>query len=296
MAKILITGGYGQLGTALSEVLENEDILLTDSDSMDITDKDQVKKVFNEYKPDWLVHGAALTNVDGCEENPELADKVNHLGTKILAEQCKKSGVKMIYISTDYIFDGAKGAPYLEDDKPNPQSAYGRTKLEGEKDARSIVGAYVLRTSWVYGQGHNFVGAMLKLADKTDGIKVVNDQFGRPTYALDLAKAIRDVIKKQPPLPVVPAPSAVIPAEAGIYNVTGDGEIISWADFAKEIFELSGKDTKVTGISTEEYFKGNQDKKIAPRPAYSALDLSKSKKAGLSLRDWKEALAEYMAL
>ena len=289
MARVLITGGYGQLGTALKEILADEEILLTDSDSMDITNAEQIEKTFADFKPDWLMHGAALTNVDGCEENPELAEKVNHIGTKILAEQCKKSGVKMIYISTDYIFDGTKGAPYLEDDKPNPQSVYGSTKLEGEKDARNIAGAYVLRTSWVYGQGHNFVETMLKLADKMDEIKVVDDQFGRPTYALDLAKAIRDVIKNQPPLPV-------IPAAAGIYNVTGDGEVISWADFAKEIFELSGKDTKVTGISTEEYFKGNQDKKIAPRPAYSALDLSKSKKAGLSLRDWKEALAEYMAL
>ena len=289
MAKILITGGYGQLGTALKEVLEDEEILLTDTDSMDITNVSQVEKVFNESQPDWLMHGAALTNVDGCEENPELAEKVNYFGTKILAEQCKKSGAKMIYISTDYIFDGTKGSPYTEDDEPSPKSEYGITKLAGEKAAKEIAGSYILRTSWVYGEGNNFVRTMLKLSEKMDEIKVVNDQFGRPTYALDLAKAIRDVIKNQPPLPV-------IPAAAGIYNVTGDGEVISWADFAKEIFELSGKDTKVTGISTEEYFKGNQDKKIAPRPAYSALDLSKSKKAGLSLRDWKEALAEYMAL
>ena len=282
MARALITGGYGQLGAALKEILAGEEILLTDSDSMDITSVEQVGKAFSDFKPDWLVHGAALTNVDGCEENPELAEKVNHIGTKILAKQCKNTGVKMIYISTDYIFDGTKESPYLEDDKPNPQSIYGITKLAGEKEAKDIANAYVLRTSWVYGQGHNFVGTMLKLSDKMDEIKVVNDQFGRPTYALDLAKAIKDVIKKEP--------------EIGIYNVTGDGEIISWADFAKEIFKIANKYTKITGILTEEYFKGNQGKKIAHRPAYSALDLSKSKKAGLSLRDWREALAEYMAL
>ena len=281
MAKILITGGYGQLGTALKEVLEDEEILLTDTDSMDITNAGQVEKVFNEFRPDWLMHGAALTNVDGCEENPELADKVNRLGTKILAEACKKNGVKMIYISTDYIFDGTKGFPYTEDDEPSPKSEYGSTKLAGEKAAKEIANSYILRTSWVYGEGNNFVRTMLKLSEKMDEIKVVNDQFGRPTYALDLAKAIRDVIKKSP--------------KVGTYNVTGDGKIISWADFAAEIFEIARKNTKVIGISTEEYFSGNKDKKIAPRPAYSALDLTKSKQAGLSLRDWRDALAEYLS-
>ena len=295
MAKVLITGGYGQLGTALKEVLEDEEILLTDTDSMDITNAGQVEKVFNEFRPDWLMHGAALTNVDGCEENPELADKVNRLGTKILAEACKKNGVKMIYISTDYIFDGTKGSPYTEDDEPSPKSEYGSTKLAGEKAAKEIANSYILRTSWVYGEGNNFVRTMLKLSEKMDEIKIVNDQFGRPTYALDLAKAIRDVIKKSPPLPVIPARQRSGKHPAGIYNVTGDGKIISWADFAAEIFEIARKNTKVIGISTEEYFSGNKDKKIAPRPAYSALDLTKSKQAGLSLRDWRDALAEYLS-
>lgn len=284
--KILVTGGYGQLGTALKEVLKNEEVLLTDTDSMDITESGQVEKVFEEFKPDWLVHGAALTNVDGCEETPELADKINHIGTKILAQQCKKSGVKMIYISTDYVFDGTKDSPYTEEDEPNPKSVYGSTKLDGEKAASDTVNAYILRTSWVYGEGNNFVRTMLKLSEKMDEIKVVNDQFGRPTYAPDLAKAIYDVIKKEP--------TPVIPAQAGIYNVTGDGDIISWADFAEEIFKIADKDTKVKGISTEEYFAGNSGKKIAPRPAYSALDLTKSKEAGISLTDWQVSLKSYL--
>ncbi|MDO8506986.1 MAG: dTDP-4-dehydrorhamnose reductase [bacterium] len=278
--RILVTGGYGQLGTALKEVLKDEAVLLTDSDSMDITDVDQVGKVFNDFKPDWLVHGAAFTNVDGCEESPELADKVNHLGTKILAQMCKKADVKMIYIGTDYTFDGTKDSPYTEDDEPNPQSVYGRTKLEGEEAVQEILGGYILRTAWVYGEGNNFIQAVLNLSGKMDEIKVVNDQFGRPTYALDLAKAIYDVIKKEP--------------EVGIYNVTGGGDVISWADFAEEIFKIVGKNTKVTGISTEEYFAGNKDKKIAPRPAYSALDLTKSKEVGLSLSDWPSSLKNYL--
>ncbi len=249
MTKILVTGGYGQLGKALEKVLRKEDILLTDTDTMDITDIGQVERVFKEFKPEWLVHGAALTNVDGCEESPDLADKINHIGTKNLAEACKKFDCELIYISTDYVFDGTKGKPYTEDDKPNPKSVYGKTKLGGERAVQKISGGYILRTSWVYGEGNNFVQTMLKLSEKMDKIKVVNDQFGRPTYAPDLAKAIYGVIKKEP--------------EKGIYNVTADGNAISWADFAKEIFKVAGKDTKVTGISTEEYCSSNKNKKIA---------------------------------
>lgn len=286
MTKILVTGGYGQLGTALKEVLKKEEVLLTDVDTMDITSAEQVEKIFTDFKPEWLVHGAALTNVDGCEENPELADKINHLGTKVLADACKKFNCKMIYISTDYVFDGMKGSPYTEEDKPNPQSIYGETKLAGEKAVQKISGGYILRTSWVYGEGNNFARTMLKLSEKMDEIKVVNDQFGRPTYAPDLAKAIYDVIKKDP--------LSVVLAQAGIYNVTGDGDVISWADFAEEIFKVAGKKTKVIGISTEEYFAGNKDKKIASRPAYSALDLTKSRKTGLFLTNWRPSLLEYL--
>lgn len=277
---ILVTGGYGQLGTALKEVLKHEEMLLTDTDSMDITEASQIEKVFTEFQPEWLVHGAALTNVDGCEENPELADKINHIGTKILAEQCKKSDCKMIYISTDYVFDGTKSSPYTEEDEPNPKSVYGSTKLAGEKAVQEICGGYILRTSWVYGEGNNFVRAVLRISEKVDEMKVVNDQTSRPTYAGDLARAVYDVIKKVP--------------KVGIYNITGDGEVVSLADFAKEIFGVAGKDTKVIEVSTEEYYAGVTDKKIAPRPAYSALDLTKSKKLGLSVSDWKLSLLEYL--
>ncbi|MEI7690488.1 MAG: dTDP-4-dehydrorhamnose reductase [bacterium] len=276
MTKILITGGNGQLGLALKDVLAKEEILLTDTDNMDITSPDQIEKIFSDFKPTHLVHGAAMTNVDGCEENPDIAQKVNAEGTKNLAEACNKHKCQMIYVSTDYVFDGTKQEPYTEENKTNPQSVYGKTKLDGEKYTLELPDSYVVRTSWVYGEGKNFVRTMLTLSEKMDEIRVVNDQFGRPTYAPDLAQAIYDIIQKQP--------------ESGIYNVTGDGSIISWADFAKEIFKIAGKKTKVVGISTDEYLSQYPDKKIAPRPSYSFLGLSKTKNNDMPLELWNSSL------
>jgi dTDP-4-dehydrorhamnose reductase len=280
MSKILVTGGNGQLGKALRDVLKKEETLFTDVEEMDITDPAKIEKVFGMFKPTWLIHGAAMTNVDGCEENPALAKKINEDGTKNLVEACKKYGCRMIYISTDYVFDGTKKEPYTEEDKPNPQSVYGKTKLAGEKATLELPDSYVLRTSWVYGDGKNFVKTMLALSEKMDEIKVVNDQIGRPTYAADLAGAIYDVIKKKP--------------TPGIYNVTGDGEPISWAEFAEKIFEISGKRTKVVGISTEEYFKQYPGKKIAPRPSYSVLSNEESKESNLHISEWQNSLTNYI--
>lgn len=278
--RILVTGGYGQLGTALGDVLVSEEVLLTDTDNMDITDPAQIEKVFSDFKPEFLVHGAAYTNVDGCEENPELAEKVNTLGTQNLVQACIKFGIPMIYISTDYVFDGKAKEPYKEDATTNPQSVYGKTKLAGEEVTKKVPEWYILRTSWVYGEGNNFVRTMLALSEKMDETKIVSDQFGRPTWAVDLAKAISDVVKKQP--------------EIGIYNITGDGNVVSWADFAREIFKIAGKSTKVIPITTEEYLADKKDKKIAARPAYSALSLTKSKNAGLFLSAWQRSLREYL--
>ena len=288
--KILITGGNGQLGTALKQVLVNEEIILTDTDNMDITDPAQIERVFADFKPEFLVHGAAYTNVDGCEENPELAEKVNAGGTKNLAQACQKAGIPMIYISSDYTFDGTATEPIPEDATPNPLSVYGKTKLAGEEATIALGSSYVLRTSWVYGEGHNFVRTMLALSEKMDEIKVVNDQFGRPTYALDLALAIYDVITS-----VIPGRKpGTHPIPPGIYNVTGDGPIISWADFAAEIFKITGKKTKITGISTAEYLSDRKDRKIAPRPMYSALKLSKSRENNITIHDWKTSLFDYL--
>ncbi len=280
MRRILVTGGNGQLGLALKEVLVKEKILLTDTDNMDIKVSAQIETVFAEFKPTHLIHGAAMTNVDGCEENPEMAEKVNASGTRNLAEACKNHHCQMIYISTDYVFDGTKKEPYTEQDKTNPQSVYGKTKLEGEKYTLDLPNSYVVRTSWVYGEGKNFVRTMLALSEKMAEIRVVNDQFGRPTYALDLARAIYEIINKQP--------------KPGLYNVTGDGDIISWADFAREIFKIAEKKTRVVGISTEEYLAQYQDKKIAPRPMRSSLELYKITNIS-KINNWSISLGKYLS-
>lgn len=279
--RILVTGGEGQLGVALRQVLAGEDALFTDIGDLDVTDDAAVAQVFDSFRPTWLLHGGAMTNVDGCEDNPRLAWKVNTEGTGYLAEACDRTGCRMVFISTDYVFPGTSPAPYSEQDPPEPLSVYGRTKLEGERRALSLPGAYVLRTSWVYGKGKNFVKTMLALSKKTPEVRVVSDQRGRPTYALDLARAMLDLMSKRP--------------EGGIYNVTGDGAVISWAEFARTIFELTCVETKVTEITTREYLAQFPDRKIAPRPANSALCLEKSRNAGLRLRDWREALTEYLA-
>jgi len=277
--KILVTGGNGQLGNALKEILKNEEVLFTDTGEMDITKPEMVEEVFSQFKPDWLFHGAAYTNVDGCEVNKDVCTLVNDRGTEILANACKKYNIKMIYISTDYVFDGTATKPIKPDAKPNPVSVYGATKLAGEKHTLRVEG-YVLRTSWVYGDGKNFVRTMLELAEKYSELSVVSDQLGRPTAAIDLAKAIYDVAKKEP--------------EVGIYHVTGDGPVISWADFAKKIYEIAGKKTKVNFVTTKQYYEGKDMSQIATRPAYSALDLAKTKDADLYLANWEESLKTYL--
>jgi dTDP-4-dehydrorhamnose reductase len=278
--KILVTGGYGQLGTALSEVLREHEVRLTDTDTMDITNPIQISAIFAEFEPEVLVHGAAYTNVDGCEQNPVLAEAVNAQGTRNLAEACREHGVAMVYISTDYVFDGTKATPYLPEDEPNPISTYGRSKLKGEQEAASVPSHWILRTSWVYGIGKNFLQTMLGLAENHDELTVVGDQVGRPTWATDLALAIKDVAEKKP--------------EYGIYHVTGDGPLTSWAEFATKIFEIRELPTKVRAVTTADYFGGKEEGSYAPRPLYSALDLSKSREAGLHLADWEESLRQYL--
>jgi dTDP-4-dehydrorhamnose reductase len=282
MTRILVTGSKGQLGHALKSVLADEEALFTDLEEMDITNFDQVEAVFSEFKPEFLVHGAAYTNVDGAEIDTETAEKVNATGTKNLAEACRKHGTKLIYISTDYVFDGSGDKPYLHDDQTNPKTVYGKTKLGGEGAVKDVPKWWILRTSWLYGEGGNFVRTMLNLAKENQSLKITGDQYGRPTSADDLAKAILNVIKKQP--------------EIGIYHVTGDGPIVSWAEFAQKIFDLSNLKVAVTGRTTEDYVseKEKEGKRIAPRPKYSALDLEKTKAAGLYVSDWEKSLRKYL--
>ncbi|HBG81394.1 TPA: dTDP-4-dehydrorhamnose reductase [candidate division CPR2 bacterium] len=280
--KYLVTGANGQLGNGLRKILPESEAVFTDVAELDVTDREAILGMLEKEKPEYVLHCAALTNVDGCEDNPELADKINHKSTEYFAEGCNKVNATLMYISTDYVFDGTAKEPYKVDDKPNPQSAYGKTKLLGEEAAKKAKKCYIIRTAWVYGDGHNFVKTMLRLSETMPEIKVVNDQIGKPAWADDLAKAMIGVIEKNLP--------------QGVYHFTNDGDEISWADFARKIFELAGKGTTVPNITTEEYIAMNSNKKIAPRPHYSVLDLSKLKNAGVSVPNWEESLKSYLEL
>ena len=276
--KVLIIGSEGMLGHDLVDILSTEnEICTTTIDTLDITDINKTIKTVKEVNPDVVVHAAAFTNVDGSESNPDLAYKVNVLGTRNVAVACSKADSALVYICTDYVFDGTKGSSYYEYDQTNPLSVYGKTKHLGEVYIRDILNKfYIVRTAWLYGfHGPNFVTTMLNLAKTNDTISVVNDQIGSPTYTLDLANAIAQLIKK--------------PAY-GIYHVT-NGEQCSWYEYAKEIFDIAGIDVELKPVTTEEF------QSPAPRPKYSVLENYNWKMEGFpEIRSYKEALREYMEL
>ena len=275
--KILITGAYGMLGSDLREVLKNHELIATGSKDLDITDEDKVIDFITENSPEIVINAAAYTAVDDCETNYDHAYAVNATGPKNLAVACSKLDIPLIHISTDYVFDGSKRTPLVEDDKIGPQSAYGKTKLEGERFIQANTDKYfILRTAWLYGiHGGNFVQTMLNLSQEHDEITVVNDQIGSPTFSYDLAMAISNLFDSE---------------KYGIYHLTNDGEC-SWYDFARDIFELSKIDVKVIPVSTEEF------PRPAPRPHYSVLSNEKWIKAGFPpMRNYKQALNEYLAL
>jgi dTDP-4-dehydrorhamnose reductase len=276
--KVLIIGSEGMLGHDLVEILSKEnEISTTTIDTLDITDIEKTIATVKNIEPDVVVHAAAFTDVNGSEDKKDLAYKVNGIGTRNVAVACKEINSALVYICTDYVFDGEKGSSYQEYDQPNPLSVYGKTKLQGETYIRDILSKfYIVRTSWLYGyHGPNFVTTMLKLAETMDNISVVNDQIGSPTYTLDLAVAISKLIKK--------------PAY-GIYHITNSGEC-SWYEYAKEIFEIAGIKIKVKPVSTEEY------PQPAPRPKYSVLENYNWKMEGFpEIRKYRDALQEYMKL
>ena len=276
--KVLIIGSEGMLGHDLVDILSAEnEISTTTIDTLDITDINKTIKTVKEINPDVVVHAAAFTNVDGSESNQDLAYKVNVLGTRNVAVACSEADSALVYICTDYVFDGTKGSPYYEYDQTNPLSVYGKTKHLGEVYIRDILNKfYIVRTAWLYGfHGPNFVTTMLNLAKTNDSISVVNDQIGSPTYTLDLANAIAQLIKK--------------PAY-GIYHVT-NSEHCSWYEYAREIFDIAGIDIELKPVTTEEF--GSP----APRPKYSVLENYNWKMEGFQeIRSYKEALRAYMDL
>ena len=281
--KILVTGINGQLGhDCLIELKDRNyaNVLGTDIDSLDITDERKEKKIISEYRPDIVMHNAAWTAVDKAEQFPEKVYEVNALGTKYIAEACKEIGAKLVYISTDYVFDGKGDKFYETDDKRSGLSVYGKTKAQGEDFVTAILDKYfIVRISWVFGKnGNNFVKTMLKLAasGKTE-LNVVNDQVGSPTYTRDLATLLCDMIKTE---------------KYGIYHATNEG-VCSWYEFAVEIFRQAGLAVRVNPVSTAEYLKAVAQQ--AERPLNSRLSKKSLEEAGFNkLLDWQSALKRYL--
>lgn len=289
--RYLVTGVKGQLGYDIVRELNKRgiyDILALDVEDMDITDCEIVDKIITEYKPEYVIHCAAYTNVDKAEENENLAEKINVDGTRNIAKACKKVNAKMVYVSTDYVFDGELNSNYSYEttDKASPQNIYGMTKYQGEIVAQKENDkTFVVRTAWVFGiNGNNFVKTMLNLSEKHDKLQVVNDQIGSPTYTVDLAKTIIDLLNTD---------------EYGIYHATNDG-FCSWAEFAKYI--LKDTETEVVPVSTEEYYKPKYEEAskngitlhIAKRPMISKLSKAKLEKVGIGLLpNWMNAVDRF---
>ena len=281
--KILVTGVKGQLGYDCVRELTLRgytNVKGIDIDDLDLTKEEDVKKYINKYKPDVVMHNAAWTQVDKAELMPDKVYEVNALAPKYIAEACKEVNAKMVYISTDYVFDGLGDMPFNVTDPKKGLSVYGKTKAEGEDFVTSTINKYfIVRISWVFGKnGNNFVKTMLKLAGmgKTE-LNVVSDQIGSVTYTYDLSKLLCDMIETE---------------KYGTYHATNEG-FISWAEFAREIFKQKGLNVKVNDVTTEEYLKMVPQQ--AKRPLNSRMSKESLDKAGFKrLPDWKDALNRYL--
>ncbi|MBI3593463.1 MAG: dTDP-4-dehydrorhamnose reductase [Nitrospirae bacterium] len=272
MIKVLLSGSKGMLAHAFLKKKPNDwSILATDIEELDIRNRVQVHKTVGDYGPNLIINCAAFTRVDDCETERELAFSINAKGAGTMAESAREIEAKLVHFSTDYIFDGTKKSPYLEDDPPNPISVYGSSKLAGERNVRNASENHLLiRTQWLYGDGGNhFVKTILNLAKERDSIKVVNDQFGSPTWTEDLVDATIALIHKE---------------SIGTYHVVNSGEC-SWYDFAREIVKEAGLSTKVIPCSTAEF------PRPAKRPSYSVLSVDKTSNVlGQVIPGWKDSL------
>ena len=295
MTNVLVTGSNGQLGSELRSLVEGEaeathpgtvsgcapsgalkiNYFFTDRSNLDISDFDLVKEYIRDKQINIIINCAAYTAVDKAEDDAINADKINHLAVKYLAQIAKEKDIKLIHISTDYVFDGKNYKPYSEDDATNPNGVYGKTKLDGEKAMQEInpKNSIIIRTSWVYSSfGANFVKTMLRLGKEKESLGVIFDQVGTPTYARDLAKAILDILLN------------INNEKVEIYNYSNEG-VLSWYDFAKEIMRMAKIHCKVNPIETSDY------PTPAQRPHYSLLNKSKIKEEfGIIVPYWKDSL------
>jgi dTDP-4-dehydrorhamnose reductase len=277
--KVLLTGGRGMLGRTICRELTDFEVIPTDLPEADITDESSFDEVLKLYRPDVVIHCAAMTAVDKCEEEIDLAYKLNARGSANVASACNRNNIRLIAISTDYVFDGNADCPYNEYDTPTGgATVYGKSKFAGEEQVRLLCPNHVIcRVSWLYGfGGPSFVHAMINLADGTRPVlKVVADQHGNPTSAIAVAKELRHILNR--------------PLLCGTFHVTCEGEA-TWAEFAQEIFKLTGKNQKVEPCTTDEF------PRPAPRPKNSRLDKMALRLSALpKMPHWKDALADFIA-
>lgn len=274
--KFLVTGASGQLGFDIVRELKERgysDILAPGSSEMNITDGNKVDEIISNYKPNVIFHCAAYTAVDKAEEDKEKCYNINVIGTKNIVDAAKKSGAKVVYISTDYVFDGTKDGIYVESDTTCPVNYYGYTKMLGEEETKKNNDYLIVRISWVFGiNGKNFIKTMLNLSETRSELSVVSDQVGSPTYTYDLSKLLVDMVEKN---------------VSGIYNATNEG-YCSWNEFAKYIFKINDKDILVHDILTKDY------KTAAKRPLNSKLSKDKLEEDGLyRLPTWQDATERF---
>ncbi|EKN71356.1 dTDP-4-dehydrorhamnose reductase [Neobacillus bataviensis LMG 21833] len=275
--RVVVTGAAGQLGqdVMLELARKNHEAIGTDRTKLDITNEADVFAFIGEVKPDVILHCAAYTNVDAAEENEELAYQINASGTEYLAKAAAQVGAKILYVSTDYVFDGTASEPYEVNQQTKPLGAYGRTKLAGEELLqKNLKEFFIVRTAWVFGiHGNNFVKTMLRLGAERGEVGVVHDQVGSPTYTVDLARFMVELMDTD---------------KYGIYHATNSG-VCSWYEFAVEIFKQAVMNVTVNPLTSDQF------PRPAARPQYSVLNKNKIKEKGLTpLRDWKEALAAYL--
>ena len=287
--KILVIGKNGQLGRSIHKIVINNELrnvfVFVGRGELDFSQNDNIEKYFKENSFDVVVNCTAYTAVDKAESEIELTNQINHLAVRKLAEIAYKKNIKLIHISTDYVFDGSGSKPYKETDKTNPINVYGKTKLAGEKALQEAMptNAIIIRTSWVYSEyGNNFVDTMLKLGKERDKLNVVNDQIGSPTYATDLANAILKIIENKNYQTKSPATE--------IYHYSNKGKV-SWYEFAKEIFELADIHCAVKPITTKQY------PTPAKRPKNTFMNKAKiAKTFSVGISDWKESLNTCIAI